>query len=73
MTTEPTNNNEQPPDDKHLQLLAEIKAELTKANATPEEQQAADVTFDDLRAMTTAEVMELDERLVHSILERGDQ
>ncbi len=69
MTIDP----ETPQDDPNTELLQQIRDELAKANATPEEQQAADVTLDDLKALTTAEVMELDQRLVNSLLERGDQ
>ncbi len=66
-----TEESEQP--DPQVELLASIRDELVKSNAKPGEPEAADLTIEDVKKMTPEEINELDRRLLHSVLQRGDQ
>ena len=63
---EPETNSEE------LELLREIR-DLAKANAAPDAQQAEEISLDDLRTMSPADVQKMDQRLLNSILEGGGQ
>lgn len=65
--------DQSPEPDPHVELLTSIRDELKKANDKPGEPDAADLTIEDVKKMTPSEIAELDQRLLHSVLQRGDQ
>ena len=67
MTDEPP-----PKDDQHLALLEQIRDELAKANAAAPEQAKPEISLSDLRELSAEQVAAMDQRLLHEILEGGN-
>ena len=61
-----------PQDDQQLLLLEQIRDELAKANAAKSEPAKPEISLSDLRELSADQVAAMDQRLLHEILEGGN-
>ena len=61
-----------PQDDQHLLLLEQIRDELAKANAATPAPAKPEISLSDLRELSAEQVAAMDQRLLHEILEGGE-